>query len=170
MFLRWCYMLFLPPCNWWLYCRCEMRGKNPVLAIRWRGWRLRTMRRLRFFIHHIIHRFSQWMEHVDHVIRFSQSRVGSLVSLEALTPNAYVNVPKILSVIQPGRRWDSPVKLTFPIFLHTFTENDGIYQMESGSGGLSRRSWLSIICRRRRAWAHGKSAFGEADWKEKPWK
>lgn len=91
------------------------------------------------------------MEHVDHVIRFSQSRVCSLVSLEALTPYAYVNVPKILSVIQPGRRWDSPVKLTFPIFLHTFTENDGIYQMESGSGGLSRRSWLFIICRRRRA-------------------
>lgn len=72
---------------------------------------------------------------------------------------------KIASVIQPGRRWDSPAKLTSPIFLHTFSENNGIFQVEGGSGGLSRYIGLVITCGRRWTWTHGKTAFREADWK-----
>lgn len=72
---------------------------------------------------------------------------------------------KTASVIQPGRRWASPPKLTSPIFLHTFSENNGLFQVESGSGGLSRYSGLFITCRRRWTWTHGKTAFWEADWK-----
>lgn len=72
---------------------------------------------------------------------------------------------KIASVIQPGRRWDSHTKLTSPILLHTFSDNNGLFQVESGSGGLSRYSWLFITCRRRWTWTHGKTAFWEADWK-----
>lgn len=66
---------------------------------------------------------------------------------------------KIASVIQPGRRWDSPAKLTSPIFLHTFSENNGIVQVEGGSGGVSRYIRLFITCRRRWTRTHGKTAF-----------
>lgn len=138
---------------------CQMWGEAPALAVGWRGWRLRKMRRLRFFIHHLMHRFSQRLEAGNHVTQFSQSHARALAFLEALTPYAYESVPKFPSVIQPGRRWDSPTKLTSPIFLHTFSENHGIFQVESGSGGLSRYIWLFITCRRRWTWAHGKTAL-----------
>lgn len=72
---------------------------------------------------------------------------------------------KIASVIQPGRRWDSPTKLTSPIFLNTFTENNGIFQVESGSGCVSDYSGLFITSRSRWAWTHGKTTFWEVDWK-----
>lgn len=72
---------------------------------------------------------------------------------------------KIASVIQPGRRWDSPAKLTSPIVLYTFYDNNGVFQVEGGSGGISCSSGLFITCRRRRTWTHGKKAFWEADWK-----
>lgn len=145
-------------------------GEAPVLAVGWRGWRLRTMRRLSFFSHRLMDRFPRWLGTVSHVIQFSQSDVRAFGFLETFTPYAYESVPKIPSVIQPGRRWDSPTKLTSPIFLHTFSENHGIFQVESGSGGLSRYIWLFVTCRRRWTRAHGKTAFGEADWKGKPWK
>lgn len=73
---------------------------------------------------------------------------------------------KIASVIQPGRRWDSRAKLTSPVFLYTFfSENNGIFQVEGGSGGGFRTCMFFITCRRRRTWPHGKTPFWEADWK-----
>lgn len=142
-----------------------MWGEAPVLAVGWRGWRLRTMRRLSFFSHRLMDRFPRWLGTVNHVIPSSQSEARAFGFLETFTPYAYESVPKIPSVIQPGRRWDSPTKLTSPIFLHTFSKNHGIFQVESGSGGPSRYICLSVTRRRRWTWAHGKTAFGEADWK-----
>lgn len=77
---------------------------------------------------------------------------------------------KIASVIQPGRRWDSPPQLTSPVFLHTRYKNNGIFQVEGGSGGVSRSSWLFITCRCRRTRTHGKIVLWEADWKGGAWK
>lgn len=150
-------------------CTSPVKGevKLQSLAVGWRGWRLRTMRWQSFFIHRLIQRFPLGLEALSHVIQFSQSNVRAMCVSKALTPYAYDSIPKIASVIQPGRRWDSPTKLTSPIFLHTFSENNGIFQVEGSSGGgLPRYSGLFITCRRRWTWPHGKTAFWEADWKE----
>lgn len=77
---------------------------------------------------------------------------------------------KIASVIQPGRRWDSPAKLTSQIFLLTFSRNNGIFQVEGGSGGISRYTGLVITCRRRWTWTHGKAAFERPIEMGEPWK
>ena len=78
---------------------------------------------------------------------------------------------KIASVIEPGRRWDSPVKLTSPIFLHTFSDNDGILPVEGGSGGAPRHRGLVINGGRRRTRTHGKTASERPIGKKgEPWK
>lgn len=84
------------------------------------------------------------------------------------TPYAYESVPKIPSVIQPGRRWDSRAELTSPVLLHTFfssplPENHGVFQVESGGSGLCFCTWLFFTCGRGRARAHGETARAEAD-------
>lgn len=116
-----------------------------------------------FFPHRLIHRFSRSLAAGSHVTRLSQSGVRALGLLEALTHVRTRASLKIPSVIQPGRRWASPAKLTSPIFLHTFSENHGISQVESGSGGLPRHSRLFITRGRRRARPHGETAFAEAE-------
>lgn len=74
----------------------------------------------------------------------SQCR-GSAVSAR----EAYRASLKTASVTQPGRRRDSLTKLTAPVFLHTFTENDGVFRVEGESGGRgSDHSGFFITCRR----------------------
>lgn len=71
----------------------------------------------------------------------SPSNLRAMCGGEALTPNAYESIPKIASVIQPGRRWDSPTKLTSPISLYSYSEKG----MGSSRWKVAAAAFLAIV-------------------------
>lgn len=66
---------------------------------------------------------------------------------------------KTATVVQPGRRWDSINKANIPN-LQTFPENDGVFQVEDCSGGLSLGCRDINADRGRWTRTHGKIIWG----------